>query len=428
MIVRTFAAAALALALCSSALAAPAKTTAVDVGSARLYAQNDEGAMLAGLQLFVRAGLDRQTPAQNGLAALSAEALLRAPAAGGTVRDAIAARGGSISYSVGPQYVRFYLEAPPEAMSALAPLAARAFTMPDTSNATIAAARAALGAKIAEEERNPVSVGLAMLRQSYYDGGAGLPTLGTTTSIAMLAGSDVRAFVAAHYRRGNAVITVVGRVTDGVTAAAAALANALPDGAEAPSTTKAKAFPAVPKRIITHRDVGVPYLVLGFAAPPVGSTDFGAMLVLRSLLADVFDRPSATTLPAYARAVGVVYNYDTKPASIALYVNGSQLDPTAGLTGIEAVLRGIANKPLVPALLKRYKTSAHGEWLTESVSLADRAWLIGNFVEHGAGPDDGQTVLAAIDGVTSADVRRVAKTYLQRFTVALIIPRDTPQT
>ena len=54
------------------------------------------------------------------------------------------------------------------------------------------------------------------------------------------------------------------------------------------------------------------------------------MLVLRSLLSDVFDRQSATTLPAYARTVGVIYSYDAKPAALALYINGQQVEPTAG--------------------------------------------------------------------------------------------------
>ena len=76
------------------------------------------------------------------------------------------------------------------------------------------------------------------------------------------------------------------------------------------------------------------------------------------------------------------------------------------------MLKDIANKPLTAALLHRYKSIAHGEWQTESVSLADQAWSISNFVEQGAGPDYGQTVLAAIDATTAPDVLRVAQAYL----------------
>jgi predicted Zn-dependent peptidase len=407
MLVRLTAAAALfALAFTGTAFAAPVKTLTLGTGATQLYTQSDEGALLAGIQIFVRAGLDHESARENGLAALAAETILGTKVGGIALSDAVAAHGGAIVYSVGPQYVRYYLEAPPASMGSLAVLV--------------------LNAKIAEDESNPVSAGLEMLRQSYYDGGAGLPTFGTTATLQTLAGADVRAFIAAHYRRGNVIASAVGNVSPSVMTAVQTIATALPEGVEAPVATTARAFSATPKKIFTHRDIGVPYLVMGFAAPSLREKDFGAMLILRSLLGDVFDRPSATTLPVYSRAVGVVYTYDANPASLAIYVNGAQLDPSAGLGGVEGVLQGVMSKPLPADLLKRYRTSAHGEWLTESVTLSDQAWAIGNFVAFGGGPDDAQNVAAAIEAATAADVQRVAKTYLQRFTVAVVMPRSAP--
>lgn len=424
MIVRLLTAGALIAATLGAAPVAPPMPTILDLGSAKLIAQNDASAQLAGMQIAVPAGLDRESAAQNGLAALSAEAVLTTPAGLLSLRDTIAARGGSLTYVVGQQSVRFYLEAAPDAMPALADLFAHALAAPDTAAATLAKARAGLRARIADDERNPVAVGIAMLRQSYYDGGAGLPALGTAASIALLGPSDVRNFIAQHYRRGGTIVTVVGNVNDDVTNAGKALVAALPDGTAVPVLTQTRALGVNAKRIVTHREIGVPYVVLGFAAPSLGDKDFGAMLIVRSLLSDVFDRQSATTLPVYARAVGVVYDYEAKPSSLAVYVNGGQLDPTAGLGSVDAVLRGIAARSLSTALLKRYKISAHGEWETESISLQDRAWSIGNFVEQGISPDYAHTALAAIDATTGADVKRVVAKYLQRFTVALVLPRD----
>jgi predicted Zn-dependent peptidase len=427
MMLRTSAAAALILALCSNVGAAPAKTTALEVGSAKLYLQSDDTAMLAGLELYVSAGLDRESPQQNGLAALAAQTILEAPVNGLALNDAVAARGGSLTCAIGPQYARFYLEAPPAAIGGLATLVSKVLAAPSVTPATIVGARAALADRIADDENNPVAVGMAMLRQSYYDGGAGLPTNGTTATLANFGVSDVKGFITAHYHRGGAIVTAVGHVTAPVVAAGRELASALPDGTDASVVTTSRAFAATPKRIVTQRDIGVPYVMLGFAAPSLGDKDFGAMLVLRSLLSDVFDRQSATTLPAYARTVGVLYNYDTKPASLALYINGQQVEPTAGLSSVDEVLKDVSGKALTPALLKRYKAIAHGAWQTESVSLSDQAWSISNFVEQGVDPDYAQTALAAIDATTSADVLRVAQSYLQKFTVALIVPRGKSQ-
>jgi zinc protease len=424
---RTAVTAALVFALGANAFAAPGRTTTLEVGAAKLYLQSDDTAMLAGLELFVGAGLDRESPQQNGLAALAAETIVETPVNGTTLSDAIAARGGSLTWAIGPQYARFYLEAPPASIGALAALFSRALAVPAVTPATLTAARAAVSKRIADDENNPVAVGIAMLRQSYYDGGAGLPTNGTTATLANFVEADVKSFIAAHYRRGGAIVTAVGHVTAPVAAAGRALVAALPDGTDESVVTTSRAFAANPKRIVAQRDIGVPYVMLGFAAPSIGDKDFGPMLVLRSLFSDVFDRQSATTLPAYARTVGVIYNYDTKPASLAVYINGQQVEPTAGLGSVDEVLKDVAGKALTPALLKRYKSIAHGEWQTESVSLADRAWSISNFVEQGADPDYADTALAAIDATTAADVLRVAQTYLRKFTVALIVPRGKSQ-
>ncbi|GAC1590052.1 MAG: hypothetical protein NVS3B28_16680 [Candidatus Velthaea sp.] len=424
MIARSMLALGLMCALAGSASAASGATTAIDLGPVKFYAQADDSSLLAGVQMFVRAGIDRQTATQNGLAALSAESIVQTPLNGVPLREVIAAHGGSLGYVVGVQDVRFYIEASPEELPVLARLVAGVMGAHDTPAAAVNAARRALSARIGDEERNPISVGLAMVRQSYYTGSAGAPLFGSAASLANLTAGDVNAFVTAHYRRGNAIVTAAGRVTDDVRTAAKTLAAALPEGMEPLSVPTVRAFPATPKRIVTQRDIGVPYVVLGFAAPALGDRDFGAMLVLRSLLSSAFDRASAVTLPAYSRAVGVIYNYDTNPASLALYINGAQLDPTIGLRSVDTTLHAIAATPLQAQLLQRYKASARGEWSTESVSLADRAWLIGTFAEHGISPDYAQTALGAIDAATGTDVQRVAKAYLQRFTVALVLPRS----
>jgi predicted Zn-dependent peptidase len=414
--------------LASSASAtAPATLpiSTIDLGSAPFYVQNDATSALAGVQILLRAGLDRETSAQSGLAALAAETIARTPVDGVPLIDAIAARGGTLSSSVGPQYVRFYLQAEPATLATLAPLLARAIEKPDTSPAVVNAARAVVAAHIADDEANPVSVGLEMVRQSYYTNGASLPIYGTTGTLANLSGSDVRAFLAAHYVRGNAIVSAAGNVTPQVDEAARTLASAFATTADARVVTAARPFGSEPKEIVTHRDIGVPYLVIGYAAPSVSDSDFAAMLVVRAILGDAFDRPSATTLPIISRAVGVVYAYDASPAEFAVYVNGSQLDPARGLTAVQAITSSLAATGMTADQLKRFKTIAHGEWQTEDVSLADRAFAIGNFVAFGAAPDSGPRIAEAIDAVTAADVKRVAAAYLKRYTVALVIPRTS---
>jgi predicted Zn-dependent peptidase len=83
--------------------------------------------------------------------------------------------------------------------------------------------------------------------------------------------------------------------------------------------------------------------------------------------------------------------------------------------------------PLGADVVKRYKETARGDWALEALTLTDRAWRIGAAVNQGADPALGQNVGAAIDRVTPADVERMAKHYLQHYTIALVLPRQRQQ-
>ena len=176
--IRPLAAAGL-IAVLTAPAAAPAaaapSTTVVDLGGAHAYVRPDVGLPLADLTLWVRAGLDRQTGSQNGLAALVAQSVLQTPVDGRPLTDAVEALGASLSLSVTPQQARFFLEGTPEALSAAAPLVARALARPSFDPAVLAAARASLGERTAAEQDNGVAVGLRHAARVVLPRRRGLP-------------------------------------------------------------------------------------------------------------------------------------------------------------------------------------------------------------------------------------------------------------
>jgi zinc protease len=400
---------------------------AFDLGPGRLYAKPDAGAQLTGLSLVLSAGTVREPAGQNGVAALAAESVLLSPVGGTSLLDRVAADGGSIDVVVGPAAVRFTIEALPSAIGTVAADIARTLAAPDFSPATVEAARAVVAGEIADAEKNPTAVGIDMVRSSFYQDGAGRPLLGTPESIAALAPADVAAFAGAHYLRGNAFATATG-VVDGATSdAVRTVLAALPAGAEAPPRIAVRTIGADGKRIVTHRDVGVPFVLLGYAAPALGDPDFAPMLVLRAILGDITDRSDVTTASPIERGLDIVYSYDVKPATFDIAINGALLDPSAGLTIVQAISRNALAKPFTSDVIRRYRDTARGQWALEALTLNDRAWQIGAAVMEGADPGYAQTVIAAIDRVTPADVQRVAKRYLQRSIIALVLPRSVRQ-
>jgi predicted Zn-dependent peptidase len=404
-----------------------AAVSTFDLGAGKLYATSDAGAQLTGVSLIVSAGTSRETGIQNGVAALAAETILLGNVDGVPLNDRVAADGGAIDVVVGPSVVRFTIEALPSAMPAVAADVARAIASPDTSAATVAAARDALAGQIDDGEKNPTAVGIEMLRGSYYAGAAGRPLLGTSETIAQLLPADVAAFIAAHYVRGNVFATATGVVDAATSDAVHAVLAAFPAGSEAPATIALRPLGTETKRIVTHRDIGVPFVLLGFGAPALGDPDFAPMLVLRAILGDITDRADVSTAAPIARGLDIVYSYDVKPATFGIAINGALLDPQAGLTIVQAIARNALSKPFTADVIRRYKNTARGEWALEALSLNDRAWQIGAAVSEGADPATAQSVIAAIDRVTPADVQRIAKRYLQRYIVALVLPRNMTQ-
>jgi zinc protease len=415
------------IALAPPAASVPGAPVTLDLGAGKLYSVADAGAQLTGLDLIVSAGTARETAAQNGLAALSAETLLFGKSGGVALNDRVAALGGSIDVVVGPSVVRFTIEALPSALPAIAAEVARAIASPDVSADTVAVARDALAGQIADGEKNPTAVGIEMLRGSYYRGAPSRPLLGTRETIAALGSADVAAFIGAHYLRGNAFAAATGSVDASTAEAARVVLGAFAAGAEAPPSIGVRPLGTEAKRVVTHRDIGVPFVLLGFGAPALGDPDFPAMLVLRAILGDITDRSDVTTAAPIDRGLDVVYSYDVKPATFGIAINGALLDPQAGMTIVQAVARNALSKPFTAAVVRRYKESARGQWALEALTLDDRAWQIGAAVSEGADPATAASVIAGIDRVTPVDVQRVAKRYLQRYIVALVLPRSMPQ-
>lgn len=405
--------------------------SATSLGALRFVGESDPDAVIGGVQIFIAAGLDRELPSQSGASALVADCILRTPVAFGTggtmlpLHDAIAASGASLTYTVDGRSVHYYFEGRGQSLAAALDLFKAAVTAPDFSAPTLAAARASLIARAHESENSALTVGIQMFRQSYYLGGTGLPALGSAASLAGLDSKTVAAFYAATYRRSAVSASGAGNLPPAVSTSVASVSAALPDGPVAAVNERARTIPNTAPRIIAHRDIGAPWVVVGFAAPAPSSPDFGAILVLESLLSGAFERDSSTTLGFVEKSVGAFYLYDSSPASLVFYVNGAQIEPSLALRELLLVSKTLSIKPLGPAALARYKTAAVGHFLTDSVSLSDRSYLLGSFASQGLGTDSMNTALAALQRTTPADVQRVSKKYLQRYIVALVLPRQT---
>lgn len=401
-----------------------------DVGGIQLVAENDADAMLCGVQIFVSAGLQRQPSNSDGLAALLAEAIVRTPVLSSgrqlPVRDAIAALGGSITYTVEGRSVHYYIEGRPERIAPFVELFSQALKAPDLSKPSLMLARKTLIQRVGESEGNPLAVAVAMFKRSYYLNGAGMPALGSVASLERIESGDLSKFYAAAYKRSGIALSAVGRIPSGLSAALRDLVAVLPDGHLDELSDRVKLLSSQNEtRIVAQRDVGAPFLVVGFAAPSPVDKDFGAMLLLNALLANSFDRAATTTSSLIERTISSFYLYDSTPASFVVFVNGARIEPTLALRELLLVTESLTNSPVQEKSLERLKAQATGSLLSDTLSLGDRSYLLGTLRQEGLGNDSMNAALEALEQTTGADIQRVAKRYLQKYIVAIVLPRQS---
>ena len=402
------------------------------VAGTTVLQQIDSAASLAGITLVVRAGLDRQTMKQNGLAALVAETIVKTPV--GTppmpLEDAVAARGGSVRFTVDPGDVRFYVEALAADAPAVLELLRAAIAAPDFSPATVRTARAALTQEIAASQQVALQVGLDMLNAaSSVQANAGMPELGTPASLADLFPADAAAFYRAYYRRGGVLVSAAGQLNALSTATLSDLAGALPLGTTTPVTVHVAALRGTTREIVAHRDISSPWLIAQYPAPMVDNRDFGPMLVLaaflRRTISDIAQVPGVVSPTFASRSVGAVYVYDRVPSSLVVYVNGGLIgNPSRTFATALSVVNVLAATTLQGSI-EEFKAEAAGDFADNATTLETRTWLAAVFSRESTSPDFINHALTAISATTPADVQRAARTYLGNPTIALVLPRGT---
>lgn len=402
------------------------------IAGATVVRQVDYAESLVGVTVIVRAGLDRQTMKQNGLAALVAETIVRTPVGMPAVplEEAVAARGGSVHFTVDPGDVRFYVESLANDAPAVLDLFRTALAAPTFARTTIRDARASLIRQIAANQQVALQVGLDMLyAASSPQANAGLPELGTPAALAEFLPADASAFYRAYYRRGGMLVSAAGPLDSLPPAALSELASALPVGSTSPVAVHVPPLGGTTHEIITHRDIASPWLIAQYPAPSVDGRDFGPMLVmaafLRRTVSDIAQVPGVVSPTFASRSVGAVYVYDRAPASLVLYVNGGLIgNPTRTFATALSVVNVLAATQLQGSI-EEFKAEAAGDFADDATTLETRTWLAAVFSRESTSPDFINRTLAAIAATTPADVQRVARTYLGNPTIALVLPRGT---
>jgi zinc protease len=234
---------------------------------------------------------------------------------------------------------------------------------------------------------------------------------------------DVRAFHRDYYGPNNAVLAIAGDVTP---AQGFALAQkyfgAIPKRATPPSGDFSEPLNTVEKRLEQSDALAqVPAIAAAWKIPARGSRDQAPIAVLAEVLAGgdaslfyqgmVKGREIALNVDTLFGLTGP-WEYDgpTLLTVFALYKPSTNAD--AMLAAMDEEIARVAKDGVDAATLKRVKTRMLADWNNKNEAFINRADTLAKLQTLWGDANVVNKIPGWIDGVTSADLQRVARTYL----------------
>jgi len=437
----TFWAALAVLAVALSAASAEAAVfTAADVkgrtldNGVRVIVREAHEAPIVALDVYIRFGSALETDETNGVAHTIEHLVFQGMEGSrvGRLPRLIEGLGGRVTAETSRDHTHFAVALSPEGLEEAATQLAVAIRNPETDPTIVARERSIIAHELAQQADNPV---LQLQELSYRLGftkhGYRLSPGGTRESLANLSRADIQRAHDAYYTGPNTAVVVVGDVdveeAFRVVSAAFGSFPATPPpprpDTEEPRRMTRKVAPPVERATSRH------FLMLGFPAPGVAAAkdDVCPMDVLMAALgegrASRFQR----------RVVG-----ERKLADEMLTIYLTQRDPGAfyvwavtpdggSEAAVNAVLEEIADiraKGLPADDLDRAKQQILGSFAVQSETYMDQAATLG-FYESIGGYEFALEYEERVGAVTSADVQRVASTYLdpELYTLVQVRPK-----
>ncbi|RVU47600.1 M16 family metallopeptidase [Rubrivivax rivuli] len=250
---------------------------------------------------------------------------------------------------------------------------------------------------------------------------------------------DVRAFHRDFYGPNNAVIAIAGAVTP---ARALALVQkhfgSIPRRPVPPLADFSEPLNTAERRLVQSDSLAqVPGLAAAWKMPVRGSADHAPMVVLGEVLAGgnasrlyqglVKGRELALNLESLWGLTGP-WQYDgpTLFTLFALYKPGTSADGV--LAAVDEEVARIVREGVSEAELRRVKTRMKADWYNGLESFLGRADLLAQLQAMWGDAKVVNQIPAWIDGVNSAQIQRVAATYLTRANRSVIDRRPAAAT
>jgi predicted Zn-dependent peptidase len=386
---------------------------------------------LCSVRIHLRMGSRWETDAEAGFSHLASRLVLKGTERRSAARLAedIESIGGRLTTASSKEVSAIALLCAREVLTPCLDLLLEAATQPSFPEGELETERQSALARIRAREDQLLGLAFDVFHELFYGKHPyHKPALGYEDTVKACRRPAVRELYARALTPRNAVAAVVGRVD--LESIGARLDEALtvmtsPSSANRPDPAADPGPPARGELKVIERQVETAKIVAGWPAPPLGHRDSPAMAIFAAVLGGSMDSRLFTELRdrrSLAYEIGALYAGYVGPAFLTAYM-GTRAEKTdaarAGL--LEEVARLRASGPSA-AEVDRARSFLAGTRLMARERNANRAALYATNELLGLGYDYEDRFLGALAAVTPAEVRAVGEAWLDRVSVAIVLP------
>jgi zinc protease len=392
-----------------------------------LVNENPVAPVLA-VSLFVRMGTRWERPEAAGLSNFVHAVMVKGTTSrgGADLADAVAALGGKISASGDVDYSEIRGTALARFWRELLGLTAELALSPKLDPAEVDREREWLQSRVQRRRDNAA----ARVFDEFYTALYGrhpyaIPALGTKESLAAI---DAEAIVAAYrtfYRPERMTLAVSGQVsaTEVMAEAERLFGGMAPGGALVDPPIPAPR--PVARRLVIEQVAQQTQIVVGALAPALDHPDHAAVKVLATVLGGGMAGRLFVELrdkSALAYTATAFYDPVREPGVLALYLGAAPASAVRAEAALRREITRVQREAVRPDELARAKGYLLGKYAMDRRTNERQAWYFNFYEVEGVGQEYPARYRRAVEAVTSADVQRVAKTYLDTVTTVVLGP------
>lgn len=403
--------------------------------------KQEPGSNLVAVTCMVKVGAAEETIMNAGIGNFVSHLLLASTSVSSADKIAAIADsvGGNLRSQWNPDYSQLSAVTTSAMFSDTISLMAECLMQADFDKSWVEKTRSELLRSMRSESNPPFDLAYSKLRELLYeDNGYRRSPYGIERVVRTLSAEDLRKFHSAYYVPNNTVVAIAGDVTPEYAVERVKLAfsgwvpRELPKRLPIPDET-IDMF----RSYASEADIDLAYVLMGWLAPSVKSEDFAAVSVAGSALGGgkgslMFQQlrqelgmgyEIGTAYPRLRNQSHLMAYVATDPFKFSMETGGPNVVLDEIKTNILKMVNELKNQPLDDSQLRRAKGFAIGQFAHSHQHLTERANDLAWFETVGVGYDMYQRLPDDIEKVTAEDVQRVAKKYLDKYALVLLLPK-----